>query len=400
MINTIASIHKGTRHRMNNRFMKSRLLTGMIFGFGIAATTALPASAQTKTTKKPARSAAKAIKSSAPASAANLLTYHYTQGESHHYKVLAFFSGHFPPFAQPDSPTIHLKALIDYVAAVKKVDAQGATIAFTVEHGDLSLLDKEAPPDGKVDPETETPFPIALEDIQKALNATAVLRPDGSVASLVGGNKMSAVRIDIGFDLRKLFLLIMPISFAPSPVAIDTEWTSTDGLLGSKAGRTTYKNRVVTIEPAGKSKIFHLEQNATARVEDSLNKEGNSTAKPEEIDSTLSGDLTLTGTVQFMAQSAIGGKTAKPAKNAGQYTGRVSEVQLTMNALLVRKQVKPDPDKIMPPSSNIDVHARMMVHLDDPVVKPTTKPGVKKAAKTPTQTATKTAPKPAAKSGQ
>ncbi len=388
MINR-ATINTAKTQRLSAGVRKISLAGTALLAFGLFTVTVPHASAQTKPAKKSTRSTPKITdsKSSTRASAANLLTYQYKQGESHHYKVLAFFSGHFPPFAQPDSPTIHLKALIDYVATVKKVDAEGATIAFTVERGDLSLLDREAPADGKVDPDWETPFPIALEDIQKALNATAVLRSDGSVASLVGGNKMSAVRIDIGFDLRKLFLLIMPISFAPNPVAVATEWTSTDGLLGSKAGRTSYKNHITTIEPAGKSKIFHLEQNATARVEDSLNKEGNSTAKPEEIASTLSGDLTLNGTVQFLAQSSVGAKTVKLANNAARYTGRVSEVQLTMNALLVRKQVKPDPDKIMPPSSNIDVHARMTVHLDDPVVKPAIK------------TVTNTAQKPAAKSG-
>ena len=61
------------------------------------------------------------------------IVYVFKVGESYRYKVVGIFNGHFPPFAQPGSPAINIKAVLEYVATIKKSDDKGATIEFVAD---------------------------------------------------------------------------------------------------------------------------------------------------------------------------------------------------------------------------------------------------------------------------
>ena len=111
-----------------------------------------PPAKSTNANKPPAP---KALSAPLPAQ----LAYQFTLGTTYRYRLSALFDGHIPPFAQPDSPPIHIKVDLVYVATVKKVDKTGATVEFSVDSADLSLFDHEIREDEKIDPDKTTPFP-------------------------------------------------------------------------------------------------------------------------------------------------------------------------------------------------------------------------------------------------
>lgn len=300
------------------------------------------------------------IQVAAPSSAQ--LAYDFKLGAGSRYKVAGIFSGHIPPFAQPGSPPTTLSVKLVYVATVKKIDAKGAEVEFTVDSADVSILQKEPGPDGKIDPDSEIPFPLPLSQVQSALNVTATLRPDGSVASVAGGDA-PPVQIDLGLDLRKLFLLILPVTFPDKSVKVNDTWAFTDGLLGSRAGKVSYTGKLVQIEPKANTVVFTVSQNALATVDDKRDKAGKPTDKAADAVDATQGKVTLEGSMKFV--------TATGAKSDTHRKGHLSEGRLTLIALLNRKRTAPDPnDPTAPLETSIDIKARLSVKADPIVKKP------------------------------
>lgn len=301
------------------------------------------------------------IDSAAPAAR---LSYQFKPGESHHYAIMGLFTGHIPPFAHPGSPPITIKADLGYLATVKKVDDKGAQIEFVVDTAEVNLLEKEPGPDGKIDPDSETPFPIPLSEVQNMFNVTATLRSDGSVAGISKENT-TPLKVNLGVDLHKLFLLMTPVIFPDRPVSVNDEWTYDDGVLGHNPGKTTYKSRLLTVSPEAKNLVFRIQQDAQSVVDTKMDKSGNPTDKPDQATGTLTGKVDVNGTVKFVTPSQ-----QKPPRGSGaadNRAGRLAEGQLTMNAVLKRTRTAP-PDPEHPedqPESDIDVHARLVVHADD-----------------------------------
>jgi hypothetical protein len=279
------------------------------------------------------------------------LSYLYKPGDVRRYKVTGFFSGHFPPFASAGSPPIHLMTVLDYVATVKKSSDKGAEVEFNVENADLSLLEVEPGPDGKVDPDKAASFPIPLSQVQKMFNATATLKPSGAITNIQGGDT-SSVKIDLGIDLRKLFLVTAPITFADKPVKAGDEWTFDDGLLGSKPGKTTYTGKLRSIDGSGKHVMAIVTQQADSLVDSKLDKEGNSTENSGAAVGTLVGKVTLSGTMRLAANADGAGSPGA--------SGSVTDGKMSMVANL--KRTLPDPDKPGEQQvTDIDIHARLYV---------------------------------------
>jgi hypothetical protein len=327
-------------------------------------------SAARKTNKSGANKAAGASKTgkpAAPAVAGNgipaLLLYQFTPGATVRFKVSAFFDGHFPPFAQPDAPPVHLKAELAYTATVKKVDKDGATVDFVVEHHNMYLYQREVKEDEKIDLNGKEVADMTglttLPDIQKALNATAILRSDGTIVRILSSSNVK-IPFDVGFDIRKLFLMMLPITFANQPVKPADAWPATDGILGSKPGKTVYADRLESVAASGANTTYHLTQTAHSTVEDKLDKAGNSTAKEDDAYRALSGQVDLTSEMWFVAPAHPQAGAAK-----GQ-AGQVKSAHLVMNAVVNQKRLKIDPDQPeIPENAPLDVKARMTVVRDD-----------------------------------
>jgi hypothetical protein len=357
-------------NRIHMRFRSVRALPGGLFvlsGLGLlggaTAFAERPGShpAPPKTTTKAAPKALKPA-SAVPVTAPVKLAYQYKAGETHRYKVNAIFNGHFPPFAAAGGKPIHIQALLDYVTTVQKVDDKGAVVEFKVVKGDLNILEDDPGPNGKVDPEKVAPFPLPLEQIQKTFNVIATLLPDGKVTDIKGGDT-STIKIDLGIDLRKLFLVTAPMIFANKAVAANDTWDFDDGLLGHKPGKVAYTGRLISAVTRGKNLVATVGQRAESTVDSKLDKEGNSTDKADAAVGTLKGKVTLTGNVKFVAPTAAADAPC---------IGRVTQGRMEMNALLTR--VLPDPDKKgKQVLTDIDIQARLIVDIDDTPAKPAAK---------------------------
>ncbi len=291
---------------------------------------------------------------------ATVLTYRFKTGETHRYKIKAFFDGHFPPFAQPGSLPIHLMAEIVYVSKIGKQTAKGTEVSFNVDSADLSLLTHEAKLDEKISPDDQTPFPIALPDVQKALDTKAVIRPDGSIASVVSGNG-NVVRVNIGFDLRKLFLLVMPITFPQKPIQPGATWPAQEGVLGTKPGSIQYTNNLVKIVPGIEGYDYNITQDASSKIDDTLDEQDNSTTKADAIFSTLKGDVTLDGNVTFSTPAKQEGMAANT--RAGQMMHGMLHMQVNLQHKVTKKDVPAE--IIAGKEGDIDVKARLLFRNDD-----------------------------------
>jgi hypothetical protein len=289
------------------------------------------------------------------------LAYQFKPGQTLRYRVKAFFDGHFPPFSQPGAQPIHMLAEIVYVAKVNKLTPKGTEVAYSVEAADLSLLTREYQTTEKINPDDQTPFPIALEDVQKALDTTAVIKPDGTISEIVTSGP-SPIKVSIGFDLRKLFLLTMPVTFPQQPVTVGESWTAREGVLGSKPGSIFYKNRLTTVRPGSKGVNYEIQQDASSKIDDQLDKGGNSTKNTKDVVSVLKGDVTLGGTVTFAAAPAQPG-TGK----AGTQVGRMLSGELLLQVNLQRKTTKSDvPAEIVKSTDgDFDVKGRLLFSRDD-----------------------------------
>jgi len=293
------------------------------------------------------------------ASAPNRLTYNFKVGDKRRYKLAAFFVGHFPPIALEGNAPANLEADITYVMTVRKVDAKGAEVEIVAETADVYLLENDPGPGVEVKEADKIPVPVSLEQIQGALNVTALIQPNGSVATVSGGTN-NPIKVDIGFDLRKMFLTILPVIFPNAAVAPGQTWAFDDGVLGHKPGSTTYKATLAKPLP-GKPNTLLISQTGQTMIDNKLDKEGNSTEKVADQVGTLTGKVTAEGRVLFA--------TAKvPTGSAVQMTESV------MNMVALLKRSIPDPAAPGKTSeTNIDVKARI-------VVRPETAP--KKAAAT------------------
>lgn len=302
---------------------------------------------------KPVSVKAAAVKT-APALPAVRLAYNLKPGDTFRYRITGIFHGNFPPFAQPGNPPANLKAVLEYIATVKKQDDKGAEIFFEVDVADLSLLEKEPGPDGKIDPEDEIPFPIPVSQAQKTLNVTALIRPDGSVANVTNSDN-APIRAELGIDLRKLFLLILPVTFPDKPLQVNDEWTHNDGVLGQKAGKITYHNRLLEVAPAAKNLTFRVQHAAESQIADKKDKDGKLIEDAANAVESTTGKATVNGTLLFQTP------TAPAAPNAAdKRIGRLQKGQLTLNANLVH--IAPNPEKPEEKlTSNIEVKARLTV---------------------------------------
>ncbi len=326
----------------------------------------LVSSAHAQTAAKPKPTLApKPTLTAEPAS--SHLAYSFKAGDKRRYKLAAFFVGHFPPIALEGNPPANLEADILYIMTVKKVDAKGAEVEFVADNAEVYLLEKDPGPNVVVKEDDKIPVPVSLEQIQKALNVTALIQPNGTVATVNGGGD-NPIKVDIGFDLRKMFLTILPVIFPAKPVKTGDSWTFDDGVLGKKAGATTYKAQLERPD-SSKPSLVRVTQSGQTLIDNKLDKEGNSTDKPADQVGTLTGKVTAEGTVQFSAVKAPDGRTVQ-----------VTESRLNMVALL--KRVLPDPAAPGKTSeTNIDVKARLVVKVDNTPQKTAAIPAVSGATK-------------------
>ena len=305
-----------------------------------------PASAQ-KNGKLPAKPPVKKIVAMAPEvmspiKSPMLLAYRYKEGSSQRYKIRAYLNGRIPPFAtDPTSAPTHILIEFDYVATVKSVSEKGALVEFAVPEAELSLLENEPPADFKVPKKEITPLEglVSLGEIQKIFNCTAVLRPDGTVAEVKGGND-SKVKVNIGIDLRKLFLVTAPVAFPETAVKPGETWSPTDGLLGNLPSRTLYSAKVETAQSGPKTTLATLSETSESSIYDNLDREGNSTPNKDAQVGTLKGEAKLKGAFRFRAT-----QTSKPATGAisAPYSGMIEDGRLDLTVNMDR--VMPDPDK-------------------------------------------------------
>lgn len=283
------------------------------------------------------------------------LQYALKPGDTRLYQVTGYFDGSFPPFAHPGAPPIHMLASLVYEEHVDKLDGAGAVVSFKVKQADLSLLEHEVATGQKIDPNTETPFPIQLQQVKQDLDTVATVLPDGTVSRVHGGSD-NVIRVRIGFDLRKLFLLTMPVSFPNHAVTADSNWTAEDGLLGHQPGATSYTNRLSEIRSAPGGLDLTVTQTGIAQVNDKLDENGASTAQAKDVQSVMKGQLTLDGIARYTVKNPAGGQ-ADPAPvwlDSDRFT-----VNVNLDRKITAAGVKPEvADAIEGP---IQVKARFLV---------------------------------------
>jgi hypothetical protein len=329
--------------------------------FALCGVLALPAvsQAQTKTKITPnTQSKIENQKSKISVSAVKL-AYDLKPRSTFRYRVTGLFNGHFPPFATPGGPAINLRVVIEYAGKVTKADANGVEVVFEVDKGDLYILQREPGADGKVNPDEEIAFPIALSTVQKALNVTAVVRPDGSIVSLKTDDA-APIPISLGIDLRKLFLLTMPVTFPDKSLKAGEQWKFTDGLLGQNPGSTAYTGTLEGVKSlTGGGIASNVSLSASSKINEKKTKDGKLTDKPEEAVETSVGEATVTGAMTYSGT----------VPNAM----RLKQGKLMLTAKVAR--TAPDPEKptekLTTPS---DVKARLTVQ------QLATKPAAKKTA--------------------
>ena len=323
---------------------------------GLASLSLNVANAQTKSKKPvrhPSKTGAKAkiilvAEAMKPILTPVLLTYRYQEGAVQRYRVRGFLNGHIPPFAtDANSPPVHILLEFEYVATVKKVTEKGAMIDFNVSTATLSLLEKEPPADFKIGKDDAAEFPVPLSEVQKLFNVVATIRPDGTVAEVTGGSA-STVKVNIGLDLRKLFLITAPIAFSEKPVRIAESWVPSEGLLGAQPSRTIYAAKTNSAQAGRRTMTATLSETAESTIYDTLDKDGNSTQDKKLQVGFLKGEAKLDGAFKFVAVSAL---SKIPAVGEGiSFAGRIESGRLNLNVEM--KRTLPDPDK---PGAKLDL---------------------------------------------
>lgn len=271
-------------------------------------------------------------------------------GNTYRYRLLGVFNGHIPPFAQPTSPPIHIRVELEYSATIKKQSEKGTEVAFNVEKADLFLLEKEPDENGKPPKGSEELlFPIPLQQVQEALNVNATLSPTGQIVGVAGGDANS-VKVNFGFELRKLFMLMLPITFPTKSVKQNASWSFEDGLLGKNPGKTDY---VATLKELKSGGVAQIDLKATSKVDEALNKDQKPAKDATDAVITTQGSASLMGGVTF-AGATVGNRL----------TGRLQSARLKLSIDVTRKRKMPDPEKPEEPLENrVDVLANLKIEL-------------------------------------
>ena len=283
------------------------------------------------------------------------LGYHFKAGETYRYRVTGFFDGHIPPFAQTGGPPVHLRITLDYAAHVDKQAEDNDAISFTVENAGVILLDEAVGADEKMPPaDKQIDFPIPLDQIQTALNVKATLKPDGTIIKVNGGDANSQ-KINLGVELRKLFLLLLPVAFPQNAVKTGDTWRFDDGLLGKNTGKTNYTASLTSLKPGKRETIFTCHETADTVFDERLDKAGKPVVALVDAVDTSDGKASLTGDFTFSVPT-------KPDAKTNRNDGRLQSGRFVLTATLHRKRTIPDPaNPDAPLETNIDVTARLNV---------------------------------------
>ena len=256
------------------------------------------------------------------------------------------FDGRIPPFVQADGPPAHLRVTLDYVVKPEKLTTDGAEVSFHVEKAEILVLQNAVGPDNVMPPaDQQIEFPVPLDQIQSALNVKATLKSDGTVAQVVGGDANSQ-KINLGIELRKLFLLLLPVAFPNNAVKVGEQWNFSDGLLGKNAGKTTYTASLTSFHPKKGDTVFQCSETANAVFDERLDKAGHPGAAEADAVDTSKGSASFTGDFSFTAPT-------KPDKSANRSAGRLQEGRFNLTAVLDRKRTLPDPGN---PDAPLDTH--------------------------------------------
>ncbi len=281
------------------------------------------------------------------------ITYGLTPGTHRIYTVKALFDGRFPPFDQPGNPPVHLAALLTYDAHVLSSNNEGATVSFTVTHADINLIANRIKLDAKPDPNNEIPYPIDLHTVQSALDSEVILRPDGSIARVLSKSS-NLIKVNIGFDLRKLFTLMMPVVFPGAGVAPVATWSNDTGVIGSSPASVHYTTTLTGANAHAQGLTLSLTQAAQSNISDTLNAAGESTSNATKAVTKLAGTVDLKSTMQFVSTSPSAANTVELARGRYDLTVHLTRAPVSAKAKSEDAQFQSGP---------IDVTGRMLVIL-------------------------------------
>ena len=283
------------------------------------------------------------------------LGYHFKVGDTTRYRVVGFFDGRIPPLVQAGAEPVHLRVTLEYLVRPEKLTADGAEVSFHVEKAEMLLLQTPVSPDNKM-PSAADPIDLSvpLQQIQSALDVKATLKSDGTVVKVVGGDANSQ-KINLGIELRKLFLLLLPVAFPDNSVKIGDQWNFSDGLLGKNAGKTTYTARLTAFQTKKSDTVFQCSESASAIFDERLDKAGHAVAAAADAVDTSQGNASLTGDFSFTAPT-------RPDQKTNRSAGRLQEGHFILTAVLDRKRTLPDPgNPDAPLDTHVDLSARLTV---------------------------------------
>ena len=228
------------------------------------------------------------------------VTYPLVAGSVNTYEMRAYFDGHFPPFDQPGNPTVHLYCDIIYQSKVLSTDSNGSQMRFSVLSDNILLTPKKMKLGDIPNSSEAIPFPIDLSTVKEALNSSDIVRPDGTIAKVETVNNR-LIRVNIGFDLRKLFLLLMPIPFPNTAVGSNSEWNFGSGIIGSDTSMVKYTAKVNSLNL--QKHTLKVNMLANSSVNDHLNSTGESTPIPSKQVIHMFGKVKMTGSTLFDTES-------------------------------------------------------------------------------------------------
>ncbi len=281
------------------------------------------------------------------------ITYGLKPGTHRIYTVKALFDGRFPPFDQPGNPPVHLAALLTYDAHVLSSNREGATVSFTVTHADINLIANRIKLDAKPDPNNEIPYPIDLQTVQSALDSEVVLKPNGSITRVLSKSS-NLIKVNIGFDLRKLFTLMMPVIFPATLLSPSTSWTNDTGVIGSTPADVRYTTTVTTAKEGATGLVLSLSQVAKSTISDTLNSAGESTNIAAKAVTKLAGTVNLKGAMQFVTSPQSIANVVELSQGRYDLTVHLTRTPVATEAKSPDAQFQSGP---------IDVTGRMLVTL-------------------------------------
>ncbi len=284
--------------------------------------------------------------SAKPQNAAHSIVYAFS-ATPRLYHITAYVDGHFPPFDQPGNPEVHLLASITAKVTARKLKNGDAKISFQVQKADLGLVQNRLKTGVIPDANSLIPYPIDLYTVQSALDTNVLVDPHGQVIHIdTAPSKL--IRINIGFDLRSLYMLAFPVIFPTRPLSDRAQWYSRSGLIGSHLPQKAYNARITAFN--ANSNSMQLQQTALNMISDELNQSGEHTSSPAKAVTSLKGSIALQGNMSFELQNAVNYDKAS-----------LSSALFRLNANLNRKaigKVTPDSDMQTGP---IQVAIRLLI---------------------------------------